>query len=1085
MKKILLVVTLLAATFHLTFAQSKSVTGKVTDETGAGMPGASVVVKSTTNGTISDANGQFKLDNVPADAVLSISSIGYTSQDITVGTQSNIDVKMVIDVTQLSEVVVIGYGNQERSQVTSAISSVKGEALKDLPVTSIDQKLQGQMAGVMVNQSTGTPGGGTVVRIRGAGSLSTQNGANDPLYVIDGFPVSTTFNFTQNPMATINPDDIESITVLKDAASTSIYGSRGANGVIIINTKKAKSGQSSIEVSTYFGTQNIPESRVLPIMNGQEYAQYRVEMAQDEAARRGIAFDIRMLHPSYRDPSKGGANGGTDWLGYVNQKSAPMSNYNVTITKGTDNVRSLFSLGYFNQDGNIRTTGIERYSMRMNIDGNFGKRFTVGASVSPTYTIRKGPNVNNGTTSLMSQAYFAYPTESPYLGTWDDAGNYTIDPSGNLQAFVRPYSAQFTATGTNGYLNANPNNYLTVYPRQGTDQVNPQAFAERVRYKAYNIRALANTYVSWQIIPGLIAKATLNLDLRNDKDDQFRPANSTVNWTPALTYPNAFSSGQNNSTNSYNWLNENTLDYNKTIGNHRISALIGYTVQKERIQTVNVNGSQYNNDVLWNISNATVVTASGNIDEWRLASFLARVSYGFSDKYVVSATVRRDGSSRFGSSNRFATFPSVSGAWIASNESFFPQNNVLSEVKLRASYGLSGSNAIGNYGAYTNLPNNYYNFNGGVVPATNVGTLGNSELTWETSKQTDIGLDLSFYKGRINLVTEFYNRLTENMLQAVNVPWVSGYSTYGVNQGEIQNRGLEITLSSKNTVGAVKWNTDLNVSMNRNKVLDLGSSLASYTGPNLLAVGQPMGVFTANVEDGFMTAADLADPNVAKAAGQTYVGSRKYKDFGTATDVPGSVTVPDKLITSTADRIIYGSPYPKVTFGLTNNVRYKNWDLNVVVTASQGAKIFAQYKFWSTNLDGSWNVEKEVANRWRFTNQTETADALYPTTNGNTVLTRDTWYPTGYFYDASYINFKNITLGYNVKIKTTALRVYVSGQNVFLITKYPAGNPEVSGGAAAANQTGAQAGNNPRAPGIDQVAYPLAAAYTLGLNLKF
>jgi hypothetical protein len=312
------------------------------------------------------------------------------------------------------------------------------------------------------------------------------------------------------------------------------------------------------------------------------------------------------------------------------------------------------------------------------------------------------------------------------------------------------------------------------------------------------------------------------------------------------------------------------------------------------------------------------------------------------------------------------------------------------------------------------------------------------------------------------------------MLQAANVPWVSGFSTVNVNQGEIQNRGVEFTIGSKNTVGAVKWNTDLNITMNRNKVLDLGSALASYNGPNLLAVGQPMGMFTANVTDGFMTAADLANPAVPKAPGQTFVGSWRYKDFGTSTDIPGAVTTPDGVITNTADRIIYGSPYPKVVIGMTNNIRYKNWDLNVVIQASQGAKIFAQYKFWTTNLDGSWNVEKEVANRWRYTDQAGTSNAIYPTTNGNTALTRDSYYPTQYFYSADYINFKNIALGYNLKIKAASVRIYVSGQNVFLITKYPAGNPEVS-----------STGNAARTPGIDAVAVPLPAAYTVGLNLKF
>jgi TonB-linked SusC/RagA family outer membrane protein len=1089
MKKVLLVVTLLAATLQLTFAQNRSVTGKVTDETGAGMPGASVVVKSTANGTISDANGQFKLDNVPADAVLSISSIGYTSQEVTVGSQTTVDVKMAIDVTQLSEVVVVGYGSQERSMVTSAISSVKAEKLKDLPVTSLDQKLQGQLAGVAINQSTGMPGGGAVVRIRGAGSLSTQNGANDPLYVIDGFPITNTFSTSQNPLATINPDDIESMTVLKDAASTAIYGSRGANGVIIINTKRAKAGVSSIEVSASVGNSNIPDSRVLPMMNGQEYAQFKLEQAQDAAALAGIPFDIKMVHPSYRDPSKGGAQGGTDWLKVVNRPNAPTSNYNVTVTKGSENVRALFSLGYNNQDGNILTTGIERYSMRANIDGNVGKNIIVGANISPSYTIRKGPNVNgfgSAQTSLMGQAYSAYPTESLYQGTWDDNGNYTytLDGSGNkqLQTLLRPYTAQLNPAI---YNTAGPSNYLTVYPRQGTDIVNPQAVAERIRYRTYNIRVLANTFVSWQIIPGLTAKATLNLDLKQDKDDQFRPSNANINWTPTVAYPNNLSGGSNNNTSTYNWLNENTLDYNKTFGDHRLSALLGYSTQVERSEAVNINGSFYNNDQLWTLNNATVVqVANTDINEWRMTSLFARVNYGFSDKYVLSGTVRRDGSSRFGSADRYAVFPSISGAWIASNESFFPQNNTLSELKLRVSYGLSGSNAIGNYGSYTTVnPNGVYNFNNAVVPASTITNVGNPNLTWETSKQFDVGLDLAFFKSRITLVTEVYNRLTQNMLQGVNVPWVAGFTTINANQGQIQNRGLEFTVSSRNTVNAIKWTTDLNISMNRNKVLDLGSSLASYSGPNLLAVGQPMGMFTANIEDGFMTAADLANPLVPKVngtGGQTFVGGIKYKDIGTATDLPGFATVPDGRIDATADRIIYKSPYPKVTFGFTNNVRYKNFDLNVVITASQGSTIFAQYKFYTTNLDGSWNVEKEVANRWRYTknqsdpNNADNANAIYPTTNGQTGFTRDTWYPQKYFFDGSYINFKNVTLGYNFKVKGLSARVYTSGQNVWLITKYPAGNPEVSTN-----------GNSARQPSIDQVAYPLAAIYTLGVNLKF
>lgn len=1007
-----------------------TISGIVIDDKNQPLPGVNVKVKGTNVGATTGVDGKYTL-NAEDNAVLVFTFIGFQTKEEPVNKRTTINVVLSEDNKELKEVVVVGYGNQERKDVTGAVGSVKMGNIKEIKTASLDLKLAGQLAGVTVNQVTGTPGGGVSVNIRGAGSVGA---GDDPLYVIDGFPISPGFDQYQNPLSTINPDDIENISVLKDAASTAIYGSRGSNGVILITTRRAKKGESSVTVNTSTGIQTILPKSKLKMMTAEQYAQWRIEALQDLDKVNGVSFSMDQVPEAFRNPKALGK--GTDWYDAVT-RNAPMQNYDVTVSNGTDKVRSLFSLGYFDQQGTVLNTGFRRYSVKANMDADLFKNVTAGLSIAPTYSQRKLQQTDGHfDQAVLSQAYL----ESPLTPVKQPDGSYTnvvgSEGNGNIAGTA---------------LNANPVSELV-----------------NTTNKYSQFRTLANTYVNWEIIKGLDVKSTFGIDYQNSNGDYFRPSFLGSFRIPNKDGTQVKAVGSFNSSNSFNWLSENSVTYKKTWGNHTLTVLGDYSIQQETSHYRLTYGTGFPDDVVRSVRAATIITADAGDEEWRLLSLIGRVNYAYKDKYLLSASIRRDGSSRFAPGHRWGTFPSVSGGWRISDESFFPKTNVIDQLKFTASYGHAGNNSVGNYDYIATVDETNYTFGGALAPGKSITDLGNAEVGWETTKQFDVGMDLSLFKGRLYLIAEYYNRFTERLLQYIPVPIASGYGYALSNVGNVRNRGFEFTVTTKNIVSkAFNWSTDFNISLNRNKVISLGPTPQIYDAPrndnptSITLVGLPLGQFYGYIFEGiFQSQAEL--DKYPHFEGEN-VGNIRYKDVNNDGVIDGK------------DQVPIGNPWPKFTFGFNNHFSYKQFDLNIISAGSVGGHVFDMYKQFTTNLDGIFNVEQSVINRWRSPEQPGVG--ILPATTSNTGLARD-FYPSYWVESNSYLMVKNIDLGYNFKTKFSKnFRVYFSAQNAILITGYKGGSPEVG--------IEGQQGNRSLSPNVNFTGYPVSAIYTLGCNVTF
>ena len=1019
------------------------VTGKVTDAKGETLPGVSIQIKGTKTGTQTNANGNYSINVPDGRSVLVFTYIGFTQQEITTGSQTTIDVTLKYDEKSLDEVVIVGYGTQERRDVTGSVSTINTQNIKDLPVTSIDQKMAGQVAGVQVNQVSGAPGSAPVIRIRGSGSLGA---GDDPLYVIDGFPVTNYYSKFSNPLSTISPDDIESISILKDASSTAIYGSRGSNGVILITTKKGKTGTANVEFSAYTGIQTMAERNRVTMLTSEQFAQNRIDGARQLAEIRNLPFNIANVAEIYRNPSALGK--GTDWFKELT-RNAPMQNYNLSITKGTESLRSAISVGYFNQQGTLLNNNFQRFTARANIDANLSKSITVGLNISPSFSIRNLAEAEGHfDQGIITQAYLNSPLPTVYQAD----GSFTPN-----------------VTSPGIFNNANPVNML----------VNTKRLAN-------NFRNLANVYLAVDIIPDLTFRTTFNADVMFDTQDNFIPSFVGGFRNP----PPVPARGNNYSARTFNWLAENTLSYSKTIKNHRMTGLLGYSVQKEVSNNFFVNGNGYADDVIQTIGGALpigVTAGTGNptstglgfggsnnvgngnglgSGKSSLLSYYGRLTYAFNDKYLLNVAVRTDGSSKFGASNRWGTFPSASVGWRVSEEGFFPKNDIVSDLKFRASFGLAGNNNIGSFTALQLLGLDNYVIGGKIVTGQSLNSLGNLNLGWEQSKQTDIGLDASLLKGRVNLVLELYERYTQSMLQNIDIPASSGFLTSFTNLGNVKNRGVEISLSSQNiNRGKFRWDTDFNMSFNRNKVINLGNRariVSGENGSNVTVVDQPMGMFFGYKKaGGFFTSADDLAKYPRHPAQR--VGSIRFQDINGDGKLDGN------------DQTVIGNPYADFTWGMTNRLTYGDLDFSFLVNGSQGGQIFDFYKRFAYNQDGVFNLHSDVLGAYKDVNNQgngnvqSTGSALAGDSFSRS--SSDAW-----VMDASYMVVRNVTFGYNFRPKkySKGVRLYFSGQNLLTVTPYKGGFPEVGFN-----------GTNSLAPGVNFGSYPIAATYTVGVNCKF
>lgn len=1007
--------------------QTQRISGQVTDaSTGEAIIGANIVIEGTTNGTVTDVDGNFSLDLPNPSSTIVVSYVGYITERIAVAGQSNMSIKLIPDVKRLEDVIVVGYGTQSKRNVTGSIQSVSSDNIKDAPVTTVAQKLQGKLSGVQINQTTGKPGEGMTVRIRGQASLTA---GNDPLYVVDGFPIV-------GDISGLNPNEIENISVLKDASSTSLYGSRAANGVILVTTRKAKAGKTNIGINAYYGWQQVPQNKRPDMMNGQEFAQFKKESFED----RGLPVPTE-----FQNPSQYGE--GYNWYDAL-LRVAPIQDYSISLATSKDNFSTSAVAGVFKQDGVILNSDYTRYSLRLNSDFKISKKVTAGLNVAPTYTNSNTPNTDGifWMSGLLNNALLTWPI-LPYQ---NPDGTYPLMAS--LPGVSLPFP-------TPNYIRA----------------------AKLIKNETNNLRLLTNAYLQYEPVQGLVVKSSFNFDYGQNRFSNVVPSTASNGFAVFLpTTSNAILRSRDYNT----WLNENTATYKKTFGGHNFDILGGFTIQKFNQNLIQTRFTGFPDDRVPTLSSAANIDRSGttntynDIQEWSIMSYIARLNYNFKNKYLLSAAIRTDGSSRFGSDKRWGSFPSFSAGWIVSEEEFMKNLTMVSILKLRGSFGVVGNNNIGNYTQYATVANSGSDYNGvfgsSVSSGSAVTAMKNSNLTWEQTQEYDLGFDLGFFNGRINLAYDYYNRKTKSLLYAVDVAQESGFSTFTTNIGELQFWGHEITLNTQNLTGEFKWNTDFNISFTDNKVNSLtGVVNRIYGDGTITKVGDKIGLFYGMVWDGVYD--NQTEYNNSPKALASEVGTIKFKDVGGSADHQ-----PDGVVTNGGDnddRTVIGNPTPDFTYGITNTFSFKNFDLSVAMLGSYGNDVANRSDQGLTNLDGVFNVYKDVKDRWR--SESNPGKGRYGKTTSGTGNERD-WFSSRFIYDASFLSIKNVTVGYTLpanKFKYfKSLRVYASVQQLYTFTKYPGVNPEVSMGNNGAVSNALNLGN-------DYGGYPVPRTISFGINI--
>ncbi|WP_224997050.1 TonB-dependent receptor [Cesiribacter sp. SM1] len=983
------------------WAQNTTIRGTVTDENGEGLIGAAVRLKEAANvGAVTDLDGNYLL-SVPEDyknGTILISFLGYVQEEVAIGNQSVINVQLYPDLETLGEVVVIGYGTQEKKDVTGSISSVKGDELKSLPVPSISDALQGRSSGVQV-VSTGAPGSDATFRIRGTGTINNSN----PLLVIDGVP-------TQSGLNQLNPNDIASIEILKDASAAAIYGSRGANGVVIVTTKRGSSDKGQLTIDVYRGIQQA--TGTYDMLNAAQFAALHNEMMENNGLEQ---------NPAFADPSS--LSEGTKWLDELLQ-TAPMQSYSVSYSGGGKKSNFYVSGNVFDQEGIVIETGYRRYTLQLNTDTRVFDRLKFGNNLTLNHDIKE-----NGSYSIRN-AMAALPTQPI-----------------------------FNADGTY----AGP----TAQPSWAGDIRNPIGEARLVdnATKGYNL--IGSIYGELDILDNL--KFRSNAGLQANLWDS-RTWSPKYNWQPTPE-PESFLFQQSNK--SITWLWDNTLTYDTYFNDvHHITALIGTSAQSNRFDFMNASVKGFASDNTQQLGNGTIQpTINGSASEWSLLSFMGRINYAYQDKYLLTATLRRDGSSRFGEGNKWGMFPSGSVAWRISEEDFLEDLQFVNDLKLRAGYGITGNQEIGNYNFASALNTIQYNFNNTIVPAVVPVVMPNPFVQWETVEQMNVGIDASFFKNRLELTLDGYIKNTDDMLVPMAVPVSTGYSDVfvpSINAGKIQNKGIELAVRTVNTTGKLAWNTDFNISYNKNKVISLNDTVPMSTGGigfnyNLARIqaGRPINEFYGYVTNGLFQTEEEVENYAIQVPGadpynRTSAGDIRFLDMNN-----------DGVIND-EDRTFLGNPNPAFIFGMNNNFTFRGFDLGVFLQGVYGNKIFNANRIWSEGMAVAQNQTLETMNRWTGQGTSNSMPrAVFNDPNKNTRASNR------YIEDGSYLRIKNVTFGYTLptsliqRAKLSTARVYASAQNLFTFTNYQGIDPEVP------------------VNGIDLNLYPMMRTISVGVNLGF
>jgi len=1009
--------------------QNVPVSGRVTDAKGEALPGVTVLVKGTSIGTSTGADGSFSL-SVPENSTLVFSSIGYKNQELPVtSATSTIAIRMSDDAQSLNEVVVVGYGTQTRQDLSTSVASVGAAQIARQPVAGFDQALQGQAPGVQVAAPSGAPGAGISVRVRGSASLNL-NGS--PLYVIDGVPVLPDYqqeisvgNQRLNPLNTLNPNDIESIDVLKDGAAAAIYGVRAANGVVVITTKRGKVGQAQVGLSVYYGVQKLRKK--LDVLNSQQFIQEYNEI-QTNAGQAPVSLNDPRLQSN------------TDWQDEV-YRTASLQNYQLNVSGGTEKTRYYVAGGYFNQQGISQNSGFDRFNFKVNLEQTVSERFRVGTNLNLSRTHTNG-SVRSELALGNSGTVLGALSQIPNIPVRNADGTYGVNP---LNQSDNPVGNLYEA-----------NNQAVVY------------------------QAIGNVYGEFDILKNLKLRSSLGLDFRTQTENQFTSRNY-----PGTANADASTRGSARTATNQQviWLNENTLTYNPNLGDrHHLTLLAGESMQASNRFTSSAGTQGFVSNAVPYLSSGAIASGipSSYADEWALLSVFGRANYDFDGKYLFSASLRADGTSRFINKYQFGYFPAVSAAWRISKESFFPQSGPVSDLKLRASFGANGNQEIYTYqrfSRYTTSGVAYQGSGSAIVGGVTQSDIGNNDLRWETTYQYNAGLDLSLLDNRLTFTFDIYNKQTKDLLLDVPIPVSTGAGNLNVTQniGKIQNRGIEIGLVTTNVQASNNgfgWTTNFNVSGNRNKILDLGQQVndagvaANRTiiyESSISQVGQPLGAFYGYVNQGIVQTNAEGAGLPSQNGQQPKAGDLKFADLNG-----------DKNITP-ADRTVIGNPNPKAFAGVTNNFSYKGVELSVFFQGQFGNQIYNQTRQILESQSDPLNQTTRVLNHWTPTNTN--TDIPRPVRNDPNQNNR---FSSRWLEDGSYVRLKNVTLAYNFPTTLSKraaiqnLRLYVTAQNLITWTNYLGYDPEVN--ADPFNQTGF---------GRDYGVYPQSRTFTVGLNANF
>lgn len=965
--------------------QSVSISGKVSDTSEASLPGVSVVVKGTTNGTITDSNGNYTLSNIPANAILQFSFVGMKSQEIAVGKNKTINVVLEEETVGIEEVVAIGYGTQRKKDLTGSVASISNKEIKNLPITSVEGAMQGRMPGVMIQQSSGQPGAGIVMRIRGASSIA---GGNDPLFVIDGVPQfnSNSSSNSTNGLAALNPNDVESIEILKDASATAIYGSRAANGVVMVTTKRGKSGEPTITYSGYSGMTQVRKK--LDLMSGDEYISYvKKVLTNSGAAIPGELETVPHTNTDYQD---------------LVFRNAIQQSHSLSLSGGSDKTTYYSSIDYLGMDGVVKNSSYKRGSFRLNLNTELNDRVSL-----QTYFF--------GSKGTMNGFSPADGSNTQFLGK-SGVGSILL---------ATPSAPVYKADGSY----ASPR----LYSFSGIDMENPINYIKSALDETNTTKVQGVFDLKVKLIKGMNYTARVGAVTENRRRDVYLP-------TTLIAVTSGKGIGNMTQFDSFDALTEHFLDYTfNPIRNLKVDALAGVSYQSQKYKSIYLWGSGYLSDNLKNYNFSAAASVSKPVTDIitnTIASAFGRVNLNYQEKYLLTATLRGDGASVFSKNKKYGYFPSLAFAWKVSEEGFVKDNlPSVTVMKLRASWGLTGNPAIAPYQSLSIANTVNTSQGGGTTLVVGLSpSLPNDNLSWETTEQTNVGIDLGFFKNRLRSSIDWYNKETRDLLATVSLPPSSGYSSIIDNVGKVRNRGMEFTLGA--TIidnDDLKWDFDANLSANRNKVLQTKNNtdmLTSYS--SIVRVGEPLGSFYTLKFTGFD----------AKGK-QTWLDVNK----------DGAIDA--------KDNVVVGGAQPKFIYGFNTSLSYKRWTFAAVIQGVSGVKV---NNLFLVDLTSNGYAYNHIANADKFMPNPSTKDA-----DRMSDL---------YIEDASYIRLKNVRLNYNFPMKRKTfiqgLNVYVSGANLITITNYSGYDPEVN-----------SFGGSNSSQGVDYAAYPGTKTYTIGINAKF